>query len=66
MIEKLPDNLLVTYDGSDGKHRVLQIYLGEDIGKEPVSYSKDLIAKINELVDVVNELEVVQNDKSIS
>lgn len=57
MIEKLPDNLLVTYDGADGKHRVMQVYLGEDIGQEPVSYSKDLIAKINELVDAVNELE---------
>jgi len=54
-IERLPSDVEVRFDLPNGKHMVIKTY--QDSNEFVVaSYSHDLIDKINELVDAVNEL----------
>ena len=54
-IEQLPDDLLPRFELPDGKSMILKTYTDSKDFVE-ASYSRDLINKINELVDAVNEL----------
>ena len=54
-IERLPDDLLARFELPDGKMMTMKTYTNSKdfVG---ASYSRELINKINELVDAVNEL----------
>ena len=64
-IERLPDDLLARFELPDGKSMIIKTYTDSKDFVE-ASYSRELINKINELVDAVNELREDENDKSIS
>ena len=64
-IERLPDDLLARFELPDGKSMILKTYTDSKDFVE-ASYSRELINKINELVDAVNELREAKDDKSIS
>ena len=61
----LPDDLIARFEVPNGKAIFMKAYVGDKNFVE-VSYSHELINKINELVDAVNELREAKNDKSIS
>ena len=54
-IERLSDNLLARFELPDGKAMIMKTYTNSEDFVE-ASYSRELINKINELVDAVNEL----------
>ena len=54
-IERLPDDLLARFELPDGKSIIMKTYTDSKDFVE-ASYSRELINKINELVDAVNEL----------
>ena len=54
-IERLADNLPARFELPDGKAMIMKTYTDSKDFVE-ASYSHDLINKINELVDAVNEL----------
>ena len=54
-IERLPDDLLARFELPDGKSMILKTYTENEDFVE-ASYSHNLIDKINQLVDAVNEL----------
>ena len=54
-IERLPDDLLARFELPDGKSMILKTYTDSKDFVE-ATYSRELINKINELVDAVNEL----------
>lgn len=63
--ERLPDDLIARFEVPSGKAIFMKAYT-EDKNYVDVSYSRELISKINELVDFVNELREAKNDKPIS
>ena len=63
--ERLPDDLIARFEVPNGKAIFMKAYT-EDKNYVDVSYSRELISKINELVDAVNELRETKNDKQIS
>ena len=60
-IERLPDDLLARFELPDGKSMILKTYT-DDKDFVKASYSHELINKINELVDAVNELREVKKN----
>ena len=54
-IERLPDDLPARFELADGKMMTMKTYTDSKDFVE-ASYSRELINKINELVDAVNEL----------
>ena len=54
-IERLPDDLLARFELPNGRAMIMKTYSDSKDFVE-ASYSRELINKINELVDAVNEL----------
>lgn len=54
-IERLPDDLLARFELPNGRAMIMKTYTDSKDFVE-ASYSRELINKINELVDAVNEL----------